>query len=226
MVVRKLLKLIKLELMKNKLSRTIKSVIIINLVVLSLVVMQVITEPGDDLTANLETVLLFIDSFIKYIFIVYGSVLLGRYIIDEYKNNTITVLFTYPISRKKLMLAKLIVVSSFTLIAIVLSDLLVFTMFYTINEFVNFFPNTFSNTFMSSAIQLFYYALAASTIVLIPLFFGLRNKSVSSTIVAGIIIVAVIGLMNFDLTLYIVLAAIGVLMTYISLRNIDLVDVI
>ena len=66
---------------------------------------------------------------------------------------------------------------------------------------------------------------------LLPLVIGLRRKSVSATIVSSIFIVMIVASNNFGVSLSSIvaiplsLAAIGVLGTYLSFRNIDRADV-
>ena len=47
-------------------------------------------------------------------FIIFGSIILSRLVISEFRMKTIQVMFTYPINRKKLLFAKLILAFFFT----------------------------------------------------------------------------------------------------------------
>ncbi|MDI3410257.1 ABC transporter permease subunit [Bacillus sonorensis] len=58
--------------------------------------------------ADAGSTLLLLGTFVRSVFIVFAGVLIAKLIIGEYKNRTITVMFTYPVSRKKLMAAKLL----------------------------------------------------------------------------------------------------------------------
>lgn len=50
--------------------------------------------------ADAASMLLFIGIFVRSVFIVFAGVLIAKLVIGEYKNRTITVMFTYPVSRK------------------------------------------------------------------------------------------------------------------------------
>ena len=60
---------------------------------------------------------------------IFASTLIAKLIIGEYKFKTITLAFMYPISRKKLMVAKLAIVMLFTFSMIIISNALITTIF-------------------------------------------------------------------------------------------------
>ncbi len=62
----------------------------------------------------------------------FAAVLLSRFVIEEFRSKSITVLFMYPISRKRLIAAKLAIVVVFTFCAIILSTLFVTSGYYLI----------------------------------------------------------------------------------------------
>ena len=62
-------------------------------------------EGGIEFT-SLDFTFSMVNTMVKATFIIFASVLIARFIIEEYKSNTITVLFMYPINRKKLIIAK------------------------------------------------------------------------------------------------------------------------
>ena len=75
-------------------------------------------------------------------------------------------------------------------------------------------------------------ALASSGMGLIPLYFGMRKKSVPATIVSAILIVSIVCSNNGGYSLSniiaipIALSIVGVFIAYLSIRNIEHVDVI
>jgi len=229
------LKLIKLEMKKVKMSGYIRSAIIANLVMLAIMLLMVFASKNEGQIefTNFDNTFLMIESLVKATFIIFAAVLLSRFIIEEYKSNTISVLFMYPINRKKLMLAKLIIVVLFTFIATVLSNVFIDFVLCIVNNFYNFIPDKLTtsivlNNFMTVCVN----ALAAAGMALIPLFFGMRKKSVPTTIISAIIIVSVVCGKNGGVSLSsiiaipISLAVIGVIIAYLSIRNIEHVDVV
>lgn len=228
-----MLKLIKLEMRKNK-SNLLKGVLIADLAILLFMVLVIFTsvrEDGD--FSTYADVFEGVHTFVKAAFIIFASVLISKLVIDEYKNNTITVLFMYPVSRKKLMAAKLIIVFLFTILSIFLSDLL---LGMTIAGIDHYFSDViqgeltlkmFSSEVIDSALD----ALYAAGIALIPVYFGMRKKSVPNTIVSAVLIVMLIssGTDGFRAgNLFAVsagLSLLGVCIAYLSIRNIEHQDI-
>ena len=166
-------------------------------------------------------------------FIIFASVLIARLIINEYKNNTITVLFMYPINRKKLIIAKLLIVVIFTFISIILSNIFLEISFCFFDKMLHFVPDKLTiDIILKNGMTIVTYACTASCMSLIPLYFGMRKKSVPATITSSILIVSIVCSNNggFSLNSIIAiplsLAAIGVFIAYLSIKNIEHVDVI
>ena len=74
-------------------------------------------------------------------------------------------------------------------------------------------------------------ALASAGLSLIPLFFGMRKKSAPATIVSSIFLVTLTSSTSKDFTLFSIIAIpislglIGILIGYLTLRNIENVDI-
>ena len=169
---------------------------------------------------------------VRAAFIVFASVLISKLIIDEYRNNTISILFTYPINRKKIMLAKILLIAGFTFVNILLSSVFIGFMFFLADLGLNFVPEQLtSGTLTESIIQMPLTAFAAAGMGLIPLYFGMIRKSVPVTIVTSILLISLTNTTVDDFTLSkilaipIVLGFTGVLVAYFSVRNIDHVDI-
>lgn len=89
--------LMRLELLKLKVGQYILSVAGITVIL----ALWCNTNIPDEDTLSYSEAFSAISSYVRSTFIVFSSVLMARMIIDEYRNKTITVLFTYPINRKK-----------------------------------------------------------------------------------------------------------------------------
>lgn len=228
-----MLKLIKLEMKKTKV-RYVKGVLISNLVIMALLAITIFGAIGE---GNLEFtrytfVFSMVDSMIRATFIIFASVLLAKLIIEEYKNNTITILFMYPINRKKLIMAKLIIVASFTFVTTVLSNIFIDSALCIINNFYNFTTDKITvSLIINSFRNIFISGLLSAGISLIPLYFGMKKKSVPTTIISAIIIVSIVcsngnGIsLNSIIAVPITLALIGVFIAYLSIKNIEHVDI-
>lgn len=165
-------------------------------------------------------------------FIIYASVLLSKLIINEFKDKTITLLFAYPINRKKLILAKLSIVFFWTFVNVILANLLIDVLFITINQIFGYVSGTLTTTLLvHHAIYVLLQAFGAAGMSLLSLVLGLRKKSAAFTVATSIFIVMIVCSSNgnFNLASIIAvplsLAVLGIFLTYLSFRNIDRVDV-
>ncbi|PFK24219.1 ABC transporter permease [Bacillus cereus] len=229
-----MLHLMKLELKKFKLDWYVKRAIIANIVILALMIfVSIIAQvEGDAEIRDPETILLMASTIVRATFIVFGSVLIARLIIGEYKNKTILLMFSYPINRKKMMASKLAITAIVTFISVVLSNILVVGVFFGIDSYFSILPNSFTvDQLMQEGIKLVPLAIATAGMSLIPLYFGMRKRSVPTTIVSSLIVVSIAINNNpmFStstfLPLQLALAALGVAIAYYGIKNIEKEDI-
>ncbi|WP_438495157.1 ABC transporter permease [Paenibacillus sp. IHBB 3054] len=234
---RALLKLIQLEIRKNKLAGMLKGIAIANLAIFAfmLLLTYVDSEGGGSGSGEFKTYAEMFSGLyvlVKATFVVFASVVLSKLVIDEYKNNTITLLFMYPISRKKLLGAKIIIVFLFTLISIFVSDVLISALLIGLNSFTHAIPGQLDLAVIpGEIIRIGADAVYAAGIGLIPLYIGMRKKSVPATIVTAVLLVSVIA-SNFGdfppgnlVWLSIFLSLVGIAIAYLSIRNIEEKDI-
>lgn len=229
-----LLKLIALEIRKNKLKNLYKGVHIVNFSILAFMILVVFIDrsEGEGMITSYQDMFEGLYVFIKSAYIIFASVLISKLIIDEYKNNTITLLFMYPISRKKLMTAKIIIVFVFTFVTIIISYIALGAILLGINSFVDLIPGELTLQLITSElIKTVASAFYAAGISLIPLYFGMKKKSVPATIVSAVLVVSLIssGFDQFRLgnltAISIPLGLLGVGIAYLAIRNIELKDI-
>lgn len=227
-----MLKLIRLELRKSKFT-FLKGVLIADLAILGFMLLIAFTGMNEGDFATYNDLFQGVSVFVKATYIIFASVLISKLVIDEYKNNTITVLFMYPVPRKMLMAAKLIIVFLFTFLSIWLSNIVISSILAGVGYFL---PDVIQGVLTQKLLLTHLVttgtdALYAAGIGLIPLFFGMRRKSVSATIVSAVLIVMLIssGFGNFRmgnlLEISITLALAGAFIAYLSIRKIEHQDV-
>ncbi|MCM3765069.1 ABC transporter permease [Neobacillus niacini] len=228
-------KLISLEIKKYKLFSYLKGVAIANLAIMAMLCLVYYGEKVEGVVAyeNYEMAFGVIGSIIRPVFIIFAAVLISKLIIDEYRSNSISLMFTYPINRKKIIIAKLAIVASFTFLTIVLSNLLIGSVFYLVDSYLHFVPEALTGKVLTdSLITMTLEAIASAGMALIPLYFGMRKKSTVAPIVSAIVMVSLINstVNGVNLVTFIVipiaLAIIGCAIAYFSFRNIENVDVI
>lgn len=226
-----MLKLMILEMRKNK-PKWLKGILIADLAILAFMILIVFTDEMEFTTYD-DVFRGGLYVFVKATFSIFASVLLSKMVIDEFRNNTITVLFMYPISRKKLISAKLAIVFLFTLISIFVSDILLSVILGGIDNYIkDVIEGQLTLQMLLTELPIIALdAVYAAGISLIPLFFGMRKKSVPATIVSAVLLVSVL-FSNFgsfrigDVAwISVSLSLVGVGIAYLSFRNIEHQDV-
>jgi len=172
------------------------------------------------------------NAFVRATFLIFSSVIIVKIIIDEYKNNSISVMFTYPISRKKIMFSKIIIIAGFTFTTIVLSSLFIECVIYLLDKIIDIVPGGISREdLLRNSSTILLGAVASAGLSLISLFFGMLKKSAPATIVSSIILVALTNSTSNDFTLFsfiaipISLGLIGVFIGYLTVRKIEQIDI-
>lgn len=230
-----MLKLIKLEMKKFKMGGYVRSSLITNVIILGVICLISYVEnlEGAVVFEDYAVALQLIETIIRATYIIFAAVLISRLVINEYKNKSITVLFMYPINRKSLIIAKLLIVVIFTFVNIVAANIFVGGGFYLLDQFAQIVPDqlTLSGLGKHSA-SVVMNALSASCMSLIPLYFGMRKFSGSTTIISSIFIVLIVCqdmngfTLNSIVFVPITLAVIGAITAYLAIRNIENKDVI
>ncbi|MGH0610828.1 ABC transporter permease [Bacillus cereus] len=228
-----MLRLMKLELKKFKLGWYVKGAVIANITILALMIFTSIVAQveGDPEIRDPQMTLLTASTLVRATFIVFGSVLIARLIIGEYKNKTIILMFSYPINRRKMMISKLVITATLTFITVIVSNILIVGVFFGIDSYFSILPNPFTvDQLVQEGINLVPLAIATAGISLIPLYFGMRKRSVPTTIVSSIIVVSIainnqpIFPIATFLPLQFTFAAIGMVIAYFGIKNIESED--
>lgn len=225
----------KLEMRKFHIKSYIRAGCIANVIILALICMISFNSEIKEEIAFTSYSVAFstIDTLIRATYIVFAAVLIARLVIDEFRNRSITVLFMYPINRKVLMAAKLLVVVLFTLIGHLIASIFVGIGFYILNIWVPIIDDSITWSIVSrSMLMSMMSAVATSFLALIPLYFGMRKHSIAATIVSSLIVVAVVCQSVDGFSLYSIiaipigLALSGAAIAYLSIRNIERTDVL
>ncbi|WP_214627837.1 ABC transporter permease [Paenibacillus agaridevorans] len=230
-----MLNLIKLELRKGHLKGYAWGSLLAYGIIAGFLALIYFTEgpiSEEPIFASYPDMLEMIDVLVRATFIIYGAALLSKLVISEFRDKTMGLLFAYPVSRKKLMYAKLSIVFIWTFTNVVIANVLVDTIFLIINENMGYVDDQWSNSLLyEHGLTILMQAIGAAGISLLPLLFGMRKKSVVATIVSAVLIVMLVASNNMGFTLSSIIAiplslsAIGVLLAFWSFRDIDKVDV-
>lgn len=207
--------------------------IIANIAILALLIFTSIVSQieGEPEMRDPQMVLLMASTLVRATFIIFGSVLIARLIISEYKTKQYYLCFLIQLT-EKMLVSKLVITATLTFITVILSNILVVGMFFGIDSYFSILPNSFTvDQLTREGINLVPLAIATAGISLIPLYFGMRKRSVPTTIVSSLIVVS-IAINNTPmfstatfLPLQLALAVIGVAIAYYGIKNIEKEDV-
>lgn len=230
-----MLNLIRLEIRKNKMMGYIKGILIANLAIIGLMTLIYFAdaEEMDFLFTTYDAFFSMIETFVRVTFVIFSSAVMSRLIIDEYKGKTIQLMFMYPISRKRMLTSKLILVVLFAVVTTFLSILFMDGLVILLDRLYNIVEEP-----LTSAILIQYVvkglvtAVSAGGISLIPLYFGMKKHSTPATIISAVIIVGLLSGNTNGFTpsnivaVPIALALAGIAIAYTTIRNVNTKDVI
>lgn len=227
----------KLEYQKHRLSRYFKTIIICILSIFIAVALMAWGSRNESETMfpNFDEFMFLSNILIRIVFMIFSGVLLSRLVIGEYQNKTMQLLFTYPLKRKKIMQAKLTIVFLFCFFSIFLATLVVGLLAFIVSPYIYLVDETiYITNIMSTIPSAILSALMMAGVCLIPLFFGMRKKSTSSTVtwavLVGFLINGTVSNGEASVNLYQFIAIpisfclLGLFVAYITYRNVDKTD--
>ena len=182
--------LMKLEIKKYKLTKYIKGIFIAAVCIIAFITISLVdsmTDP-EQTKDTYDSVVRMLNLLVTGTFVVFSSVLTAKYIIGEYKDRTILLMFTYPVKREKIILTKLAMICSFTGISIAIGYALCLA-YVTIAEVI------FDVTASTITVELIIYGIKemiisvilGSVLSLFPYIIGIAKKSVSLPIIVGVL---------------------------------------
>lgn len=230
-----MLHLMKLEMKKFKFGWYVKGALLANIIITVLFINMNYIQimENDVIMTNAKEAFSLIGAMVRGTFIVFAAVLLAQLVIEEYKSKTIMLMFSYPVKRKKLLASKLAIVAILTFITIWLSNIVVTGAVFVLHGYFSFISYSITFTdWMQQAINMIPFAIAAAGTSLIPLYFGMRKHSVPITIVSSLLVVSFACSYNpgfsvvMTIPIQLALAAVGIIIAYLSIRDIEKEDAI
>lgn len=229
-----MLKLIRLEWKKNNILKYIRNAAITTAVILVFMLMT-----ARELE-TVETVEMYgkgmLDSsvalFIHMSCIIFTGVMIAAYIVGAYEKKTMNLMFSYPIKRRKIILAKVSAVWIFNFLAMVLSKIGIYVVLVLSKSFMGISAESIPIGELSFWLDIVLSSAAMVSISLIALPIGLKMKSSKAAIVASVIIACFtqgnIGgatLVN-NIPFYAVLLVAAVASVYLSVCNVEKKDLL
>lgn len=232
--------LIKLELKKINIRTYIISSLIIAIIMLGFLYLFAyvpVLEPNDTdmaIFSGYSNIIPLFSAFHMGAFCVLSAVMYSKFIIENYSGKRPTLLFSYPVSRKKVMLSKLNVVSIFTISSMFLSNFIIFLIFGITENFIHLVAQDFTFSIMLQVLETtLLMSILAASIGIIAVGIGFIKKSVPTTIISAIIIVSFICNMIANTTsskiaMYLcttLIVLIGGIFSFIMIKRIDVMEV-
>lgn len=124
---------------------------------------------------------------------VLGAVMAARLVVEEYSGKRVLLLFSYPVRRRRILAAKLLLVSGSTAAGMFLCGLAVQSIFFVSNVFFPFYAGSLGpGAFGQALYVLFCDSLIAGLTAVLAAWVGLWRKSVPAAIVAGVVLVVLV----------------------------------
>lgn len=127
------------------------------------------------------------------LFSILSAVMASRFVVEEYSGKRAILLLSYPISRKRVLRAKLLLVFGYAVGAMFLCGAVIQAVFF-LTELL--FPICSDHLTVEVILQSLGFLLCCSILAgllgVVSLWFGFRKKSISVTIVASVILAALV----------------------------------
>ena len=126
----------------------------------------------------------------SFIFLVYSSVLTAKLVIGEYNHRTITIMFSYPLNRIKLIASKLTIIMVYTAISMTIGYICCSSYIIFADKSFNMLEGTFQPSMLRTWIP-----MAITTVIICMVLslwsfiIGMIRKSVPATIVTSLIVI-------------------------------------
>ena len=184
--------LIKLGLKKFGIARNVifmVAAILFSILFITISLWDSMTDP-EQTKDTFESTYLVIGLLMSFIFLVYSSVLTARLVIGEYNQRTITIMFSYPLNRAKLIASKLTIIMVYTAISVAIGYVCCSGYIVFVDGFFDMLEGTFQPSMLQTWIPMAITTVIVCTVLsLWPFIIGMIRKSVPTTIVASLIII-------------------------------------
>lgn len=190
--------LLKLEMKKFRLLHNILftlAAVLFSILFITVSLVDSMTDPSQT-KDSFESTFLVIGLLMSFIFLVYSSVLTSRLVIREYEQKTITILFSYPLNRKQLIISKMVIIMAYTAISMTVGYICCSAYIILADKFFNMVAGSFKLYFLQTWIPTALITVAVCTILsLWPFIIGMIHKSVPAAIVTSLVAIVLRQLM-------------------------------
>lgn len=200
-----MLKLMKLEIKKNKMSTYLKAsfgIFVFCLFMCFLTGFIPIIElrekgvipPDIEIFTTWNGYISLITTLMMSSFAILGAVMQSKFTLEEYIGKKSILLFSYPVKRRKVLLAKCLLVFAFTLVSCFITTFISVVLFALVSRIFNIMAEVFNLTAFAFLIKsALINSFLSASITLFALRIGFWKKSLISVIVTAVILITPFG---------------------------------
>lgn len=228
-----MLKLIRLEYKTNQMGKYVRNALILTTIILILI-LAMVRELDAEETLTLygkSMVHVSVDLITHVSYMVFTGVMLASFIVSAYEQKLMNLMFSYPIRRQKILLAKMIAVWIFNFVALAMSKLLIYITLLLTKSYTGLSTTSIQMGDVSFWLNVMLSSAVMVSVSYLSLFIGFKMKSTKATIVASIIIVLFTqgNIGSFTLIncipFYVFLVVLSLIAVYLSIYNVEIEDV-
>ncbi|WP_310602135.1 ABC transporter permease [Anaerosporobacter sp.] len=234
-----MLKLIKLEYKKNNISKYIRNALILSVLLaiffFAFVFLGIANDPETgipDAASDANGVTVNVELITSIAYMIFAAAMHASFTISSYKNNTMNLMFSYPIKRRQILVSQMAGVWLFSFVALSLTKLAIFGMIAICGQFMTpAFIIDYDILSISFYILLLIKSVMTVSISLIALFVGLLLKSSKAALVTSFLLIILMqgnlgGVELADnILLPTILTIISFLFAYLTTQNIETRDI-
>lgn len=227
-----MLNLMKLEIKKYKL-RGYVGILFIIIAGLCLFTTIAIYGTKQDHTNSIWPIYRLVNAGILETMAIYSSVLMAKVTIEEYSKRTILIMFTYPINRKKIIVSKLLLVSLYTMISVVIANIFCFAYLLVFDNMTNEIQGSVWNfNSLNFLLYVLIGVIGSGIFSLLPFSIGLIRKSIPATIVSSFGVIFIMqtiisqtsSIQEYGVATVLVCLIIVLFTVFISTKKVDSLD--
>lgn len=161
--------------------------------------------------------------------LLFGASLINHVFIEEYKNKTMALSFGYPLSRKRLVMVKVLFIALAVFFCTLVSFVLAGITTYGFDQVLDVIDGSLTVAdLMTYVVRMIIHSIVIALASLIPLFcFGIWKRAVIPTVICAIFLMqfpTILGLLRITLNLdllYAILCFLGVASVYLSVKLVN-----
>lgn len=184
-------KLIKLEFKKGNVKKYIRNSIIMTVVLLLYLIATAGSAGADTTSMGLyerSIINAAVELYNNMAYIVFVGTMLASFIVEEYEKGTISLMFSYPIKRKKIMLSKIFAVWIFNISALILSKIFIYAILSALSPFICISAEDIPFDSLMFWLDMLLSSVVMISIAYIALPIGLKTKSSKATVITAVLI--------------------------------------